>query len=282
MGFLSMLTGSKVTHSQPGSHEISKLGNQEGPAKYPTTRKNRQRSRNVDTKRAYGALDAETVGQSPVTTSSLGGVFVSTGITPPSSTASGLSCSTCDETVESAESASTSTLPVDTPWKRTDTKSFVQQMPLFVRNPEDGFDLPEVDDKEELRKILVRARSLPDTWYFSSNHVMVNQERVKCSVSPVSRLQELDEIARFHATAMAREKSLFRMTPAQLQHCFPRVARRLGVNVAVGESIRDIHESMMTSRSDRNNILDRRYTNMGMGTARSSDGELFLCQIFRG
>jgi Cysteine-rich secretory protein family len=223
------------------------------------------------------------------TASIFGGVCVSTRtlpLTPPASIASSLSLTSltaCDESAASTESGVAWT-PAEAGWKRTDTKSFAQHMPLLVRDPEEssnGHGLV-VDDKDELRKVLARAKHLPDTWYFSSNHVMVNQERVGCSVAPVTRLRELDEIARCQASIMAEENALFHMAPTQLQGCFPRTARRFGVNVAKGESIRHIHETMMNSRSDRNNILDRRYTNMGMGTARGPDGELFLCQIFRG
>jgi Cysteine-rich secretory protein family len=216
--------------------------------------------------------------------STFGGVCISTKtlpLTPPSSTASSLSSTSFDESAESTESSVCRTAS-EAGWKRTDTKSFAQHMPLLARDPEKDSDGHAIDDKEELNKVLTRAKHLPDTWYFSSNHVMVNQDRVRRSVAPVTRLRELDEIARCQAAVMAEENSLFHMSPTQLQESFPRVARRFGVNVAKGESIRHIHEAMMNSRSNRNNILDRRYTNMGMGTARGPDGELFLCQIFRG
>ena len=42
--------------------------------------------------------------------------------------------------------------------------------------------------------------------------------------------------------------------------------------------------STRNAKADRNNILDRRFTCMGMGTAKSPDenSKLYICQIFRG
>lgn len=60
--------------------------------------------------------------------------------------------------------------------------------------------------------------------------------------------------------------------------------RRIGENVAVGNTIQEIHMAMMSDLiADKNNILDRRYIYFGMGTAKSEvTGKLYLCQIFQG
>lgn len=111
---------------------------------------------------------------------------------------------------------------------------------------------------------------------------MVNTERSKRTIAPLYRLKELDEIARQHAERMASNLTLFHTTPHELQSKFQRKTRRLGENVGCGETIRSIHQIMMATRSERNNILDRRYTHFGMATARATDGNLYLCQVFRG
>jgi uncharacterized protein YkwD len=111
---------------------------------------------------------------------------------------------------------------------------------------------------------------------------MVNQERSKRIRAPLVRLRELDEIARDHAERMASKNSLFHSTPDELKSKFNRSSRRLGENVKRGDRIRNIHEGMMKDVSDKNNILDGRYTHMGMATARGSDDNLYLCQVFRG
>jgi hypothetical protein len=56
---------------------------------------------------------------------------------------------------------------------------------------------------------------------------------------------------------------------------------RIGSNVCCieGDLVR-MHHCMMKSTADRNNILDRRYTDMGIGTYKSSNGKLYVCELF--
>jgi hypothetical protein len=121
--------------------------------------------------------------------------------------------------------------------------------PLVVNDPEKG-DEPIKDEEEALGLIMARSRHLPGTWYYSSNHVMVNQERFKRAIAPLVRMRELDEIAREHVDAMARENRSFHSNPNFLRMSFHRPARRLGENVAKGSSIRKIHEAITETSSD--------------------------------
>jgi uncharacterized protein YkwD len=111
---------------------------------------------------------------------------------------------------------------------------------------------------------------------------MINSERTKRTITPLVRTRELDEIAREHVEAMAKENRMFHSDPSSLEMQFRPSARRLGENVAKGDTIREIHREMMTISSDANNILDSRYSHFGMATAKASDGELYICQIFHG
>jgi uncharacterized protein YkwD len=141
------------------------------------------------------------------------------------------------------------------------------------------------DPAQCLGKILARSRHLPKTGQYSSNHVMINQERTKRNAAPLIRMRELDELARIQAQAMAQRGSLFHMGPQQVRDSLhDRPCRRLGENVAKGKTIREMHKSMMETTSQKNNITDRRFTHMGMGTAavRGLDGDLYMCQLFRG
>jgi hypothetical protein len=208
------------------------------------------------------------------TVKSEGGVFLS--VRTPLPTDNDSSSSADSDTVTCSPSNSPSTS-----WKSTDGDSFLPRSPLLVNDPEKG-DEPIKDELEAMGLIMVRSRHLPTTWYYSSNHVMVNQERTKRTIAPLVRMPELDEIARENVDAMAKVNKASHSNPNFLRIRFQRPARRLGENVAKGSSIRAIHEAMMDTRSDYNNIADRRYTHMGMATAKASDGELFMCQIFRG
>lgn len=130
------------------------------------------------------------------------------------------------------------------------------------------------------RKSLTRNR--PGKWLMSSNHMMCNQERYNRNILPLTRLSQLDLLARQHADAMADKQELFHILPNLIRrHCDKKVLW-LGENVKRGESVQAMQGAMMKNDIESRNILDRRFLYMGMATARSVDGKLYLCQIFCG
>ena len=165
-------------------------------------------------------------------------------------------------------------------WKSCDKLDYHRGAPLIVSSPESGKSIE--DEAAELGNVLAKSRRLPSTAWFASNHVMVNNERTSHAVAPLTRLSELDAIARDHAEAMASQGRLFHSNPQQIRSSFSRTSRRFGENVARGSGIREMHDAMMKNLSDRNNILDRRYCNFGMATCRGDDGRLYMAQVFRG
>lgn len=172
----------------------------------------------------------------------------------------------------------------------------------------------ELGDEELLGRIMLKSRKLPQSdGYYASNHVMINNERVKrqvsymkqntwswqraCDISiatnydllyctvqipPLKRMRDLDAIAREQAKLMASSQELFHAEPMAIQEQLGReCGRRIGENCSKGSNLYTIHASMMQSLADKNNILDRRFTGMGIGTSKADDGTLYLCQIFR-
>ena len=111
---------------------------------------------------------------------------------------------------------------------------------------------------------------LPSTSYFASNHVLVNRERMKRGLRPLSRNRAMDELARDHAANMATTAG---HTPIQ--------ATFVG-NMLRGASIRAIHRSTMMQRDgrERHNILNPYFQEFGVGTAKGDDGMLYMCQLF--
>jgi len=205
----------------------------------------------------------------------MSGVFVS------SRTLQTASPPTSFSSMESSYSSETQDLSPAS-WKTSGAKNHQRGAPLFVPDP-DKENQEILDPAEKLGMVMARARQLPDTWYFSSNHVLVNQERSKRTVAPLVRMRGLDEIARLHAEQMANEANVHHLDLDALRLALKDVNhRRLGANVQKGESIRGIHEVMMQTLSNKNNIVDRRFTHMGMGTATDENGTLYLCQVFRG
>jgi hypothetical protein len=111
---------------------------------------------------------------------------------------------------------------------------------------------------------------LPSTSYFASNHILINQERMKRGLRPLSRNSTMDELARDHANKMAASKGC-----SAVQTTF------VG-NVLRGESIRSIHKITMQHKDgrERYNILNPYFQDFGVGTSKGDDGMLYMCQLF--
>ncbi|CAB9528914.1 expressed unknown protein [Seminavis robusta] len=118
-----------------------------------------------------------------------------------------------------------------------------------------------------------------------SNHALVNAERqwADASLHTLKRSHELDELARWHAESMAKDACTYHADPnvlcSKLAH-LPQV--RLGENVAKGKSVRVLHSTMKKHAANYANMMDSRFTELGMATARCANGDWYLCQIFRG
>jgi hypothetical protein len=57
--------------------------------------------------------------------------------------------------------------------------------------------------------------------------------------------------------------------------------RSIGENVGMGGSVSAIHNAFMNSSEHRSNILSTSFTEVGIGTARGSDGQLYVSEVFR-
>ena len=111
---------------------------------------------------------------------------------------------------------------------------------------------------------------LPSTSYFASNHILINRERMKRGLRPLSRNSTMDDLARDHANKMAASKG-----------CSPIQTTFVG-NVVRGESIRSIHKITMQHKDGRErfNILNPYFQDFGVGTCKGEDGMLYMCQLF--
>lgn len=116
------------------------------------------------------------------------------------------------------------------------------------------------------------------TWYFSSNHVLVNRERVSIGLKPMMRSISLDEEARHIAQWAAQGKDLKNLIQNRSSDLFD------SVNLLVGRSIREIHEQTLTSETccrERANLLSPVFCEFGMGTFKDqATRRLYLCQLF--
>lgn len=105
-----------------------------------------------------------------------------------------------------------------------------------------------------------------------------NDARAEAGRSAYATRSDLVEVARRHAARMAAEGRIYHNPNLR-----DDVAgwRAVGENVGMGGSAARIHDAFMASPSHRANILDREFTEVGMGTAVDADGTLFVVQVFR-
>ena len=132
---------------------------------------------------------------------------------------------------------------------------------------------PRLDQDQE-QKQKPPAPDLPQTWYYSSNHILINRERVMRGIPPLTRSVELDELARQLAQWGAQGKEL---TDIHFPEYF-------SANLLCGYSIRGIHKAAMKDKCcflQRRNMLNPLFHRFGIATCkRRTDGLLYLCQIF--
>jgi hypothetical protein len=145
----------------------------------------------------------------------------------------------------------------------------------------------ENDDENTIQlTVKQRSKTLPrGPGAFGGSHVLVNRERVKLGIRPLCREKKLDEVAAGHARKMAilqqLKHSSLKITMKKVLDSGP--CRLIGENISKGTCARKIHMKMMKSRvEDRNNILDRRYTSFGVGSAKSDSDELYIVHIYKG
>lgn len=177
-------------------------------------------------------------------------------------------------------------------WVASNLDDHVRGVPGLVRRPEyEEYD--EVDDRKLLKKIIAKAKKLPqEPGKYASIHVMVNAERAKRMVPPMRRERHLDQIAREQAKIMAEEQNLFHIgSPNDLKKRMKELDaesrelpefQRMGTNIGRGKSIEEAHRFMMAALAERNNINDKRFFYMGMGTSIAENGQLYMCQVFGG
>ena len=118
--------------------------------------------------------------------------------------------------------------------------------------------------------------------------ILTNRERVRASLTPVRRNAELARAAQLQAEQMAAAGKLAHEIPGSR---FPTLASRLKLvgyqYRAVGENVAEGYTSgaalmagWMTSAPHRANILSARFTETGVGMARSKTGRTYTAQVF--
>jgi uncharacterized protein YkwD len=125
--------------------------------------------------------------------------------------------------------------------------------------------------RSELKlEVEVMRENFTGAGHYANNLVMVNRERAKECVRPLTRSVSLDEMASNFARQMAKSSGS------------QQIHTHLSANMMRGPSVRAIHAAFMSRDRERDNVLSADSKEFGMGTAKGEDGQLYLCQLFGG
>jgi uncharacterized protein YkwD len=109
-------------------------------------------------------------------------------------------------------------------------------------------------------------------FHHTSNHIWVNNERIRAHLAPLTRSHDLDEMAREHAKEMAESGEVFRFSNKQSE---------IKENTMKGPSVQAVHTlSMCMEGEAKSNILNPDFREFGMGAVKGNDKNLYVCQLF--
>ena len=114
---------------------------------------------------------------------------------------------------------------------------------------------------------------------------LVNQERQKAGVPPLTLYKELRKVARLKSEDMLVNNYFDHYSeqygsPFDMMRDFGIQYWSAGENIAKASSVDRAHNSLMNSTGHRNNILNPKYDHVGIGIIKSSEGAYFVTQMF--
>jgi hypothetical protein len=105
----------------------------------------------------------------------------------------------------------------------------------------------------------------------------VNRERAGRGLGPYRLVTDLVAVARQHAAQMAGQHRLYHNPRLRSQ---VRDWEAVGENVGRGPSVDVIHRAFMDSPGHRRGLLNRRFSEVGVGVARSG-ADIWVVEVFR-
>lgn len=106
---------------------------------------------------------------------------------------------------------------------------------------------------------------------------LVNGERAKRGLARLSIASDLMSVAHRHSAEMASRRRIYHDSGLTSE---VRGWRAIGENVGRGSSASSVHSAFMGSSTHRSHILSSRYTQIGTGAVRGSDGNLYVTEVF--
>lgn len=137
--------------------------------------------------------------------------------------------------------------------------------------PDQKIYIPNIDDVKALETEVVN---------------LVNQERAKQGLSPLTQNWELSRVARYKSQDFINNNYFAHQSPVygspfDMMKAFGISYRSAGENIAKFQRTpTEVMNAWMNSPGHRANILNSSYTEIGVGVAKDSKGNLYWTQMF--
>jgi uncharacterized protein YkwD len=146
-----------------------------------------------------------------------------------------------------------------------------------------SIDAAKLQAAAEFGKVVSRNRRLPQVvpGFISGDHLLVNKERICRHIPALHRRLELDQLAKERADIMAKAGKVHRGEKAHmLSRLMP--CNSFAENAGTGMSIQEIHYRMLSTDTDVKNMINKDFSEFGIGTSLGRNGKIYLCQVFKG
>jgi uncharacterized protein YkwD len=140
-----------------------------------------------------------------------------------------------------------------------------------------AFGLVRADDDTPKLKLSAEEQKILD---------LTNKEREKANLPPLKPNPMLFEAARAHSANMARKGEMTHeldgKNPAQRVQATGYEYSWVGENIASGVnwSLDSVVQGWMNSKPHRDNILNDKFEEIGLGVARGDNGQVYFTQVF--
>ncbi|WP_341350040.1 MULTISPECIES: CAP domain-containing protein [Caloramator] len=135
--------------------------------------------------------------------------------------------------------------------------------------------------------VFAKEKSYQDTRTFEREVIrLVNVERAKVGLKPLSENVKLSKVARIKSQDMINKKYFSHYSPTygspfDMMKKFGIRFRAAGENIAMGQKTpKEVMNAWMNSAGHRRNILNPNFTQIGVGVAKDSKGRLYWTQMF--
>ena len=117
---------------------------------------------------------------------------------------------------------------------------------------------------------------------FETSILNEDRPRHNARLTPLVRSKDLDALAECQVQKMAKACKVKHSNLSKLLEQMTGVSNKIGENVGRGRTFVGGHGKMNGEASNFWNLIDAKYSEVGIATAEGMDGKVYICQLFRG